>query len=131
MTTTVVPATTTRRVPVWAVVITAPLASLAVWVLADPVLDVPLVAGDPPTTVGPAAVVLVAVLAALAAWGVRALFFRRHRTGWFVTCGAVLLVSLLGPLGAATPAATLWLVLMHLTVGSVVTLGLAPARQRA
>ena len=129
MTTTTVTATTVSRVPAWAVVVTAPLAALAVWAVASVVLDVSLVAGNPPTTVGPAAVVLVAVVVALAAWGVRALFFRNRRTGWFVTCGVILLVSLLGPLGAATPAATLCLAALHLTVATVVTLGLAPRRR--
>ncbi|WP_028049242.1 DUF6069 family protein [Cellulomonas sp. URHD0024] len=130
MSATTVPATTVRRIPAWAVVIASPLAALVVWAIAVPLLDVPLVVGDPPYTVGPVSVVLVAVVATLAAWGVRALLFRRRRTGWFVTCGAILLISLLGPLGAATPAATLWLALMHVTVGTVLTLGLAPSRPR-
>ena len=122
---------TSRRLPAWGVLLAAPLAALVVWVLAGPVLDVTLVAGEPPITIGPASIVPVAVVATLAAWGVRALFFRRHRTGWFVTCGAILLVSLLGPLGAATPAAILWLALMHVTVGAVAAVGLAPSRIEA
>src|SRR5689334_13336859 len=99
MTTTAVPARTARRIPAWAVVVSAPLAALAVWALSS-ITDVILEAGDPPVTIRPASVAVVAVATALAAWGVRSLLFRRHRTGWFVTCGAILLVSLLGPLGA-------------------------------
>jgi cell division protein FtsW (lipid II flippase) len=127
MTATAVPTSTARRVPAWAVVVAAPLAALAVWALAS-LTDVSLEAGDPPTTVGPAAVVIVSVVVALAAWGVRNIVLRRRRTGWFVTCAAILLVSLLGPLGASSAAATLWLALMHVTVAAVVTLGLAPRR---
>src|SRR5689334_7496319 len=111
MTTTAAVPARTRRVPAWAVVVGAPLAALAVWALAS-LTDVTLEAGDPPTAIGPAGVGVVAAATALAAWGVRSLLFRRHRTGWFVTCGALLLASLLGPLGATSPAATLWLALM-------------------
>ena len=119
-----------RRVPVWSVLVGAPLAALVVWGIAS-LADVSLVAGNPPATVGPVSVVVVSVVVALAAWGVRAVFFRRHRTGWFVTCGVVLLVSLLGPLGAATAAATFFLALMHLAVAAVVIPGLAPPAARA
>ena len=126
--TTTVTARTTRAVPGWAVVVVAPLAALAVWALAHLVLDVPLVAGDPAVVVGPVAVVLVAALVALAAWGVRTLMFRGHRTGWFLTCGVLLLVSLLGPLSATSPAAIAWLAVTHCTVAAVVALGLAPRR---
>ncbi|WP_028045620.1 DUF6069 family protein [Cellulomonas sp. URHE0023] len=127
MTTATVP-TTARRVPAWAVVVAAPIAPLAVWALAHLAFDVALEAGDPAITVGPASIVAVSVLVALAAWGVRSLFFRGHRTGWFLTCGVALLVSLVGPLGATTPAAMLCLALMHVTVAATVTLGLAPRR---
>ena len=128
MTTTTVPTSTARRVPAWAVVVATPLAALSVWALSDLVFSVPLEAGSPPSTIGPANVVAVALVVALTAWGVRTLLFRRRRTGWFVLCGSVLLVSLLGPLGAASPAAILCLALMHVTVAAVITLGLAPRR---
>jgi hypothetical protein len=121
-------ATTARAVPGWAVVLAAPLAALAVWTVAHVLLDVTLSAGDPPVVVGPVSVVLVSVVVALAAWGVRTLMFRRHRTAWFLTCGGLLLVSLLGPLGASTPAAVLWLAVTHCTVAALVALGLAPRR---
>ncbi|WP_426593579.1 DUF6069 family protein [Cellulomonas sp. McL0617] len=131
MTAIAVPTVTARRVPVWSVVVAAPLIALVVWVLADPVAGVALAAGDPPVDIGPAAVAIVSVLAALAAWGVRSLFFRQRRTGWFVVCGAVLVVSLLGPLGAGSGAAALWLALMHVAVAAVVVPGLAPGRPAA
>ncbi|MCA5894255.1 DUF6069 family protein [Isoptericola sp. NEAU-Y5] len=66
--------------------------------------------------------------AALAGWGVRSLLARASNGGrrtWLTLCAAVLLVSLLGPLGAANGGAMLLLALEHLTVGTVIALGLA------
>lgn len=71
--------------------------------------------------------------AALGGWGVRALLLRRPhggRTTWLVLSGAVLLVSLLGPLGAANAGATVLLLLEHLAVGGVIMLGLSGAQPR-
>jgi len=71
--------------------------------------------------------------AALGGWGVRALLLRRPnggRTTWLVLSGAVLLVSLLGPLGAANAGATVLLLLEHLAVGGVIMLGLSGAGPR-
>src|SRR4051794_39230112 len=99
-----------RPVPVWSVVLAAPLAALAVWAVAVPVagveLAVPGSGGSAGSTVGPAAVVVTAMLVVLAAWPVRTLLARRaDRAGldpcatpvaWRVTCGVVLAISLLG-----------------------------------
>ncbi|SKC42794.1 DUF6069 family protein [Krasilnikoviella flava] len=80
------------------------------------------------------AVIAASLTAALAGWGVRALLLRRRnggRAAWLVLSGAVLLVSLLGPLGAATAGAILLLLLEHLAVGAVIALGLSGAAPRA
>ena len=78
-------------------------------------------------------VIAASLTAALGGWGVRALLLRRPRGGrtpWLVLSGAVLLVSLLGPLGAANTGATLLLLLEHLAVGGVIMLGLSGAGPR-
>lgn len=78
-------------------------------------------------TVGVVAAVVVTLVVGYAGWGVRALLGRLRsggRRAWLVTCGVVLLVSLLGPLGAVTPGAVALLVVEHLTVGATLTLGL-------
>ncbi|MFE5342428.1 DUF6069 family protein [Isoptericola sp. NPDC056578] len=78
-------------------------------------------------------VIATSLTAALGGWGVRALLLRRPsggRRAWLVLSGAVLLVSLLGPLGAANAGATVLLLLEHLAVGGVIMLGLSGARPR-
>ena len=117
--------------PVWPVLVAAPVAALAVWALAVPVAGVDLAAGDPAQPVGPVAVAVVALVVTLAAWGVRTLLFREHRKGWWITCGALLLVSLIGPAGAASASAATWLAAMHLTVAAVIVVGLAPRGRTA
>ena len=119
-----------RPIPVWLVGVTALALALAIWVLAVPVAGVDLTAGSPPQTIGAAAVVATTVVATLGAWGVRALLRRRTPVAWWLTCGLVLLVSLLGPLGATSPAAVGTLVALHLTVGTVLAVGLDPRRAR-
>jgi len=119
-----------RPVPVWLVALTAVALALVVWGLAVPVAGVDLVAGTPPQTVGAASVVVVTVVVTLAAWGVRTLLRRRRPLAWWLTCGAVLVVSLLGPLGGTSPAAVATLVALHLAVGATVAVGLDPRRAR-
>ena len=78
-------------------------------------------------TVGVVAAVVVTLVVGYVGWGVRALLGRLRsggRRAWLVTCGVVLLVSLLGPLGAVTPGAVALLVVEHLTVGATLTLAL-------
>jgi Family of unknown function (DUF6069) len=100
-------------------------ATLTVWTIAHPVARADLVvdAGSGPTTVTPAAVVLMTVVAGLAAWGLLALvdrFTRRAAAVWSWIACAVLLISLLGPIGSAVGAgATAALVAMHLVTGAV------------
>jgi hypothetical protein len=111
---------------------TSPLATIAaagatftVWTIAHPVAGADLVVdtGSGPTTVTPAAVVLVTVVAGLAAWGLLAVlerFTRRAAALWSWIAGAVVVISLLGPIGAAAGAgATAALVAMHLVTGAV------------
>lgn len=77
-------------------------------------------------------VIATSLTAALGGWGVRALLLRRPDGGraWLRLSGAVLLVSLLGPLGAANAGATVLLQLEHLAVGGVIMLGLSGAERR-
>ncbi|WP_240696575.1 DUF6069 family protein [Cellulosimicrobium funkei] len=119
---------TARRVPRWAV---PPVAAVvaAVVLLVGTALGVdPAVRTATGTqTVGVVAAVVVTLVVGYAGWGVRALLGRLRSGGrrpWLVTCGVVLLVSLLGPLGAVTPGAVALLVVEHLTVGATLTLAL-------
>ena len=106
-------------------VVAAAAATFVVWTVAVPIAGVDLVvdSGSGSTTVTPVAVVLVTVLAGLAAWGLLALlerFTRRGTTIWSWTAAAVLLVSLLGPIGSADGGgATAALLAMHLVTGAV------------
>lgn len=117
-----------RPVPLWLVAVTATALALVIWVLAVPVAGVDLEAGSPAQTIGAASVVFTTLVAAGAAWGVGALLRRRTPVAWWVTCGIVLLVSLLGPLGGTSPAAVATLVVLHLAVGTVLAVGLEPRR---
>jgi len=77
--------------------------------------------------IGIAAVVVTALVVGFAAWGVRALSGRLRSGGeraWLVTCGVVLLVSLLGPLGGVGAGAVALLVVEHLAVGTTLAVGL-------
>lgn len=100
-------------------------AALAVWTIAHPIAGVDLVVdtGAGPTTVGPAAVVLVPILVGLAAWGLLAVLERytaRAAARWTAIAAAVLLVSLFGPIGSAVGAgATVALLALHLVTGAV------------
>jgi hypothetical protein len=106
-------------------VVAAAAATLTVWTIAHPVAGVDLVvdSGSGPTTVTPGAVVITTVVAGLAAWALLALAERRLRRAaavWSGVAGAVLLISLLGPIGsAAGAAATAALVVMHVVTGAV------------
>jgi hypothetical protein len=100
-------------------------ATFTVWTIADPVAGAHLAVdtGSGPTTVTPIAVVLSTVVAGLAAWAVLALaerLVRRAAEVWSWIAGAVLLISLLGPIGSAVgTGATVALVAMHMAAGAV------------
>ncbi|GAA2350303.1 DUF6069 family protein [Dactylosporangium salmoneum] len=108
------------------VVAAAVAAAEAVFLLVHHAASVDLtVPGQGP--VGAVAVGVTAALAGLAAWGLLAILeraTRRGRTIWVITAAVVLLVSLLGPLGAATAGAVAGLLALHLTVGAVLLAGL-------
>jgi hypothetical protein len=78
--------------------------------------------------IGALAVGITAAVAGLLAWALLAILeraTRRGRTVWLVIASVVLLVSLAGPLGAATAGAVVALAALHLTVGLVLIVGLS------
>ncbi|MFF3064803.1 DUF6069 family protein [Oerskovia sp. NPDC057915] len=126
---------TARHLPAWCVPLLAAVAAVLVWSAGTAAGVEAVVRGaDGETEVGPAAVVVASLLVGFAGWGVRSLLRRVGRApragraqgerAWVVTCAVVLLVSVLGPLGAVSTSATLLLLALHVTVGSVVALGL-------
>jgi hypothetical protein len=102
----------------------AAAATFTVWTVAAGVCGVDLVVdtGSGHTVVTPSAVVLSTVVAGLAGWALLALverLARRPAAVWSGIAGAVLLISLLGPLGSAVGAgATAALIAMHLVAGA-------------
>lgn len=104
-----------------AAVLSPVVGALAVWTFGRVVGQVHLVVGSGADahTVGPGSVVVVSLLVALAALGLAAVLSRtvgRPRRTWQVVAGAVLAVSLLGPLGGATTTAVLQLLSLHAVV---------------
>ncbi|MEV7969407.1 DUF6069 family protein [Sphaerisporangium sp. NPDC088356] len=114
----------------------AAVAALAAWALAGPVAGVGLdvQVGGAVQHVEPVAVVVAALLAGLAAWALLALLERTTRRPglvWTVIAFAVLVLSLLGPLGAVDTASVVSLAGMHLVVAAVLIPGLGgSARDR-
>ncbi|HEY3506325.1 MAG TPA: DUF6069 family protein [Actinocatenispora sp.] len=103
-------------------------ANLVVWAVAVPALGVDLSVrtGTGTIQVGPGLVAIVTMLAGLLGWTLLGLLqgrTRRPAVIWSVIAGAVLLISLLGPLGAVTGGAVATLLAMHLVAGA----GLIPA----
>jgi hypothetical protein len=103
----------------------AALAGLTAWFLLAETAGLDLIARTAASTsrVGPVAVVVVALIVGFAGWGLLALLerisSRRARTIWTAIACAVLLLSLLGPLGGISAAAVLGLMCLHLVVGVV------------
>lgn len=104
----------------------APIATLAMWLLADPLAGVELTirpVSGAVREVGPAAIVLMSLLAGLAGWALLAVLERlgsRAGRTWTALAVVVLLLSLTGPLTAgATTASTTVLVGMHLAAAAV------------
>ncbi|WP_203856489.1 DUF6069 family protein [Plantactinospora mayteni] len=90
--------------------------------------------GGTVTQVGPVAVAVTAVLAALAAWGLLALlerFTTRARLIWTVVAVGAFGISLLGPAGGVDPAARLGLAVLHLVPAVVLVVGLPWAARTA
>lgn len=100
------------------------MATIAVWAITQTIAELKVRLGSGPAThVGAPSVLVVSVLAALAAFGTRALaeriFDRPDRT-WTRLAACALVVSLAGPLSAGTTAATkVSLACMHLAAAAV------------
>lgn len=116
---------TIRRTQAIAVV-AATGATVAVWAIAERLAGVDLTvrtgSGVGTQQVGPAAVVIVSLLAGLAGWALLAVLerFTRHAgLVWTIVALAVLVLSLAGPAGAVTAAAKLALACMHLAAAAV------------
>ena len=113
-------------------VMTAVAAGALTWVVAVPLVGVHLVvepAEDRTQDVGLGMVIATTLMASVAGWGLLALLERitplRARTTWTLVAGGVLIVSLAGPLTAASDtAAVTTLMLLHLVVGLVLMIGM-------
>lgn len=118
------------------VVASAPAAALLVWLAWTQVAGVGLRAESHGTTqtVGAPAVVASALLFSLLGCALLRVLERRTARGlrtWTWIGGGVLVVSLLGTLGATSPAAGLGLASMHATVALVLLVGLRRVRTGA
>ncbi|TWP33947.1 DUF6069 family protein [Leekyejoonella antrihumi] len=112
-----------------AVVVAAVVCAVTGWAVLHLLLRVDLLVktGSSPASVGWVGVVLTAQLAACAGWASMGLIERRRchsRRPWTALALAVLTVSLLGPLEAASVAAGVGLLCLHLVVGLTIILGL-------
>lgn len=109
----------------------AAVAALVVWAVAVPLAGVALTVrmGGGPQEVGPVSVVVASLVIGLAGWALLAVLERvASRPGrvWTVVALAVLVLSLLGPLGGAVGGGAMSvLIVMHLVVGGVLVGGLA------
>jgi hypothetical protein len=125
------------RLPVWQALVGAVAASTITWIVLVPLTGLDLVVRTGETRmVGGASVAVTSLVVALAALTTAAVL-RRHATrprrAFLGTSAAVLLLSLLGPLGATSTAGTLGLTLLHLVVATAVVplvAGRLPARRR-
>lgn len=126
--------TTARRTGRAITVAAGAAGALILWAVNDPWggIDLAVRQGGTRQHIGPVAVVLTALLAGLAAWGLLALLERRGRRPvrtFRIIAVVVLLLSLAGPLGSGDGlSSTLVLLAMHLTVGAALIIGL-PGRR--
>jgi hypothetical protein len=107
------------------VVAAATVVALAIWALAR-LLGAELTVGKgaDASQVGAADVLVTALLAGLAAWGVHALLVRRGAARWWPFVGSTALaVSVVGPTWLADGVAAVVLIGMHLAVGVVLIAG--------
>jgi len=122
--------TTTRRTGRALTVVGGATGALLLWAVNDPWAGLDLVVrqGDTTRQIGPAAVVVTALLAGLAAWGLLALLertVRRPARTFRIIALAVLAVSLAGPLGSGVDTSSRLVLLgMHLAVGAALIIGL-------
>ncbi|WP_165800059.1 DUF6069 family protein [Isoptericola sp. CG 20/1183] len=117
-----------RRTPAWGVPPLAAVVAAVVWAVATASgAELTARTGGGLREVGLVDVVVAGLVVGLLGWAARALLRRTTGDGertWLVLCGAVLLVSLAGPLGAATQEAAGFLVAEHVAVGATIALGL-------
>lgn len=127
------PQTTARRTGRAITVAAGAVGALLLWAVNDPWagIDLAVRQGDTIRHIGPVAVVVSALAAGLAAWGLLALLGRtvRRPARVFRTIALIMLVlSLAGPLGGVDLSSRLVLLAMHLTVGAALIIGL-PGRR--
>jgi len=128
--------TTTRRTGRAITVVAAAAGALLLWAVDGPWagLDLAVRQGDTTQHVGPAAVALTALAAALAAWGLLALLERTVRNPvrtYRIIASIVLVLSLAGPLGSGVDTnSRVVLLAMHVTVGTALIVGL-PGRRNS
>jgi hypothetical protein len=108
----------------------AVVAGLAGWIVAGPLLGVPLrvrvTPSAPAIEVAASSVAIVSLLAGLAGWGLLMLvrrFAANQRKIWAMGAVVVLLVSLAGPLGGVRPSTVVALICLHVLVGTVLIVG--------
>lgn len=121
-----------RQAPAWTVPLVAAAAAVVVHLIGVALgVEPEARVGAAVQAVSAPAVVIAALAAGFAGWGVRALLARVVRGGgeraWLVLCGVVLLGSMVGPAGGTTTAAVVLLVVLHVVVAAVVALGLRRA----
>lgn len=130
-----IPFTAVRRTGRAITVTVAAAGALLLWTVDGPWAGLDLAVRQGATTqhIGPAAVALTALVAALAAWGLLALLertVRRPVRTYRIIASIVLLLSLAGPLGGVDTSSRLVLLAMHLTVGAALIIGL-PGRRNS
>lgn len=122
-----------RRV---ATIATGVVAALLDWVLCTQLIGHTLIVdqGIGPQPVKLAFVLAAPVVAGLSGWLLLAIMERlfpvRGRAAWRIVAGGVLVLSLWSPLSTAQSASTaVWLASMHVIVGLIIIVGLAPRRR--
>jgi hypothetical protein len=118
-------------------VLGATAAAVAIWIvatLAGADLTVSFGSGQPTQTVGVVNVVVAALVASLAGWGLLALlrrFTTNARAIWTVIAIIFAVLSLAGPMSTISSAGTkVALVAMHLAVATVMIVGLRRTKGR-
>jgi hypothetical protein len=125
---------TVRRTGRAITVVAAAAGALLLWTVDGPWAGNELAVHQGGTTqqIGPAAVVLTALIAGVAAWCLLALLertVRRPVRTYRIIASVVLLLSLAGPLGSGVDTSSrLALLAMHVTVGAALIIGL-PGRR--
>ena len=114
-----------------AAIVRAVTATLGIWAISVFIGRVDLAVDG--KAIGPVAVVVVTLLAGLAGWGLLALLERRTARAWPIwrTIAIIVLVlSMLGPIGADTSLGRTTLSVMHVFAGAIVITGFAPRSRR-